>query len=178
LPEPQHPAPPAEIEVRDYRDSDYRACRGLWVELTEHHRRLYDDPTIGGDDPGAGLDGYLATPQRVASWVAEVSGRVAGLTGLFDHGSSGEVEPVVVTEAMRGAGIGRALIGRAVDEAARRDWEYVAIRPVARNASAIRAFHASGFQALGGHIDLTMDLKPRRHRWLGSVEVHGVDFGY
>lgn len=169
---------PADVVVRGYRDEDYPACRSLWVELTEHHRRIYDDATIGGEDPGAGLDRYLATPERVASWVAEAAGRVVGLTGLFDHGSSGEVEPVVVTESLRGAGIGRQLLDRVVEEATRRQHEYLAIRPVARNAAAIRRFHAAGFQTLGGHVDLTMDLAPRRHRWLSSVQLHGLDFKY
>ncbi|HZT64790.1 MAG TPA: GNAT family N-acetyltransferase [Acidimicrobiales bacterium] len=175
---PQHDDPSTDVDVRDYRDGDYQACRHLWVELTEHHRRLFDDPTIGGEDPGAGLDRYLADPERAASWVAEVAGEVVGLTGLLHHGSSGEVEPVVVAEARRGGGIGRALIARVVDEAVSRGYEYLAIRPVARNASAIRAFHSTGFRTLGGHVDLTMDLKPRRHRPLGSVGLHGVELQY
>ncbi len=27
---------------------------GLWAELTEYHRGIYGDPSIGGDNPGAG----------------------------------------------------------------------------------------------------------------------------
>jgi len=80
------------IIVRDYADGDYGACRSLWAELTEYHRGIYGDPTIGGDDPGAGFDGYLASPQRAASWVAETDGRVVGLTGLFDRGTCGDKE--------------------------------------------------------------------------------------
>jgi hypothetical protein len=40
------------------------------VKLTGHHRQIYDDPSIGRDDPGTGFDAYLATPERIASWVA------------------------------------------------------------------------------------------------------------
>jgi hypothetical protein len=29
------------------------------VELTDHHRWIYHDPSIGGDDPGTGFDDYL-----------------------------------------------------------------------------------------------------------------------
>jgi hypothetical protein len=64
-------------------------------------------PSISGDDPGAGFDGYLATPQRIGSWVAGSRGRIVGLTGLLDQGTSAEVEPVVVTGAARDQGIGR-----------------------------------------------------------------------
>src|SRR5215469_12905733 len=172
-----HPDPSLVI-VRDYADSDYGACRSLWAELTEHHRRIYGDSTIGGDDPGAGFDGYLATSQRTGSWVAEVQGSVVGLTGLLDRGTSGEVEPVVVTETARGQGIGRMLISRVVDEARAREYEYLAIRPVARNVDAVRSFHAAGFRALGGHIDLTMDLTERRLEWLPGASLHGREFDY
>lgn len=167
-----------QVTVREYSTDDYAACRGLWAELTEHHRRIYGDPSIGGDDPGMGFDDYVANPERVTSWVAEVDGRVMGLTGLLDHGDSGEVEPVVVTQPLRGSGVGRQLIQRVVDEAAERGYEYLAIRPVARNADAIDMFHGAGFRTLGGHVDLTMDLAPRRHEWLHGARLHGRDFDY
>jgi GNAT superfamily N-acetyltransferase len=110
--------------------------------------------------------------------VAESHGRVAGLTGLFDRGTSGEVEPVVVAEAARDQGLGRMLISRVVDEARARGYEYLTIRPVARNVAAVRRFHAAGFRTLGGHIDLTMDLAARRHEWLPGASLHGLDFHY
>src|ERR1700757_14335 len=103
------PGSPAtsEIIVRDYAESDYGACRSLWAELTEYHRGIYGDPSIGGDDPGAGFDDYLAEPHRIGSWVAESRGLVIGLTGLLDRGPSAEVEPVVVAESARHRGVGR-----------------------------------------------------------------------
>jgi GNAT superfamily N-acetyltransferase len=164
--------------IRDYAESDYPRCRSLWAELTEYHRRIYGDPSIGGDDPGAGFDGYLTTPQRAGFWVAELRGEIVGMTGLFDRGANGEVEPVVVTEAARDKGIGHLLINKAVDEALARGYEYLAIRPVARNLAAIRRFHAAGFRTLGGHVDLTMDLAPRRHGWATGATLHGLDFKY
>jgi GNAT superfamily N-acetyltransferase len=166
------------VDVRGYAPTDYAACRMLWAELTEHHRRIYEDPAIGGNDPGGAFDGYLAVPERVASWVADLDGRVVGLTGLFDRGTSGEVEPVVVTERLRSRGVGRLLIGRVVAEAVARGYAYLAIRPVARNVGAIRSFHDAGFQTLGGHVDLTMDLADRRHSWLEGARLHGLDFRY
>lgn len=167
-----------DITVREYADRDYDACRRLWVELTEHHRRIYGDQTIGGHDPGAGFDAYLEVPERAASWVAVIDGNIVGLTGLFDHGMSGEVEPVVVTAARRRQGIGRSLVERVVAEASRRGYEYLAIRPVARNVGAIQNFYDFGFRTLGGHVDLTMDLRDRRHRWIDGVDLHGLHFYY
>jgi hypothetical protein len=49
---------------------------------------------------------------------------------------------------------------------------------VARNVAAIRRFHAAGFRNLGGHVDLTMDLAPRRHECLPGASLNGLDFGY
>lgn len=167
-----------DVQVRPYGSGDSAACRSLWVELTERHRQIYEDTSIGGDDPGAGFDAYLALPGRLASWVAVNRGSVVGLTGLLDHGSSGEVEPVVVTEGFRGRGVGRLLIDVVVAEALSRGYEYLAIRPVARNVDAMQRFHTLGFRTLGGHIDLTMDLAERRHRWLSGAQLHGLDFHY
>jgi len=179
VPRQPHDQPTAsEVAVRDYADRDYAAGRSLWAELTVYHRSIYGDPSIGGDDPGAGFDDYLAEPCRTGSWVAESRGRVIGLTGLLDRGASGEVEPVVVAEAARSHGVGRLLIGRVVEEARARGYEYLAIRPVARNVTAVRRFHAAGFTALGGHVDLTMDLGPRRLEWLPGAGLHGLEFDY
>lgn len=164
--------------IREYEPSDYAAGRSLWAELTEHHRRIYGDPTIGGDDPGAAFDEYLAAPERVGSWVADQGGRVVGLTGLLDRGRSGEVEPVVVTQSLRSRGLGRLLIDQVVVEATTRGYEYLAIRPVARNVSAIRGFYGAGFRTLGGHVELTMDLAARRHGWLEGASLHGLEFRY
>lgn len=93
--EPTSSGATPDVVVRDFAPADRAACRLLWVELTEHHRRIYEDPSIGGDDPGTGLDDHLALPERLVSWVADLDGRVVGLTGLLDRGAGGEVEPVV-----------------------------------------------------------------------------------
>jgi len=57
----------AGLVIRDYKPGDYTACRALWEELTVHHREIYGDPRIGRDDPGQGVDAYLANPLRRAS---------------------------------------------------------------------------------------------------------------
>jgi GNAT superfamily N-acetyltransferase len=166
------------LSLREYRSEDYPACRSLWVELTEHHRRLYEDPSIGGDDPGHGFEDYLKLANRVGTWVAELDEAIVGLAGLLDHGNSGEVEPVVVTTTQRGQGVGRALIDCVARVADARGYEYLTVRPVARNVAAIHNFYNAGFQTLGGHVDLTMDLAERRHRWLDGQRLHELDFRY
>jgi hypothetical protein len=59
---------------------------------------LSSEPTpsiTGGEDPGRAFDAYLAMSRRVASWAADLHGRSVG---PFDRGTSGAVEPVVVTD--------------------------------------------------------------------------------
>jgi len=102
-----------KVSIREYRESDFSACRLLWEELTEHHRDIYQEPAIGGDDPGGGFETYMAEPRRRGTWVAEVEGRVVGLTGLLvQWEEEGEVEPVVVSSSHRDRGIGSMLVER------------------------------------------------------------------
>ncbi|HXW34813.1 MAG TPA: GNAT family N-acetyltransferase [Acidimicrobiales bacterium] len=169
---------PSKALIRSYTDSDRDAARRLWSELTEHHRQLYQDPELGGPSPGLEFDNYLLREERVATWVAVLDDEVVGLAGLLDHGDSGEVEPVITAEPVRRKGIGRDLLGTAIEEARRRHFLYLAIRPVARNVDAISAFHAEGFRTLGGHLDLTLDLAVRKHQWHHGATLHGLDFDY
>ena len=59
------------------------------------------DPSIGGDDPGRGIEPYLSNPKRRRSWVAEVGGRIVAFAGLRVHGEEGEIEPIAVSPLYR-----------------------------------------------------------------------------
>jgi GNAT superfamily N-acetyltransferase len=133
------------VSVRSYRDADREACRALWVELTDWHRELYAAPEIGGEDPGAAFDEHLERVGPENLWVAEADGRAVGLSGLIRGGEDLELEPVVVSAGYRGRGIGRALVEVVLAAAGERG---VVVRPVGRNAEAIRFFHALGFDVL------------------------------
>ena len=47
------------ITIRKYRDRDLEGCKMLWRQLTQHHRDIYSDQSIGGDDPGIYFERYL-----------------------------------------------------------------------------------------------------------------------
>jgi GNAT superfamily N-acetyltransferase len=143
--------------IRPYSPDDLAAGRRLWAELTAHHREIYLDPTIGGDDPGAYFDTYLQSPGLVGPWVAVVDGEVVGLTGLLPHWGDWQIEPVVVAASHRARGIGRALVDRAIAEARAAGARDITVRPVARNVEAIAFFVRAGFTMLG-QIDLSLDL--------------------
>ena len=164
--------------IRPYQPDDFAACRALWAELTQRHRDIYADPTIGGDDPGAYFDTYLTTPGLRGPWVAVVDGTVIGLTGLLPHWGELEIEPVVVTAGLRSQGIGAALVAHAVEHARESGAADVTVRPVARNAEAIHFFVRQGFTMLG-QIDLSLDLTGRwAEQQRPSVELHGHCISY
>ena len=166
-----------DLTIRGYSGADYDACRTLWVELTEQHRRIYEAPSIGGDDPGAGWDELLANPTLAQCWVGLVEGEIVALTGLLVDGSEGEIEPLVVTERLRGHAIGRRMVEHVAAEARRRRLTHLNVRAVARNADAIRAYHRYGFETLG-YVEMFMDLRDAPRVWVDGIELHGVRFSY
>jgi N-acetylglutamate synthase-like GNAT family acetyltransferase len=167
-----------DFTIRPYASSDLEPCRALWAELTQHHRDIYGDPTIGGETPGLHFDPHLARvgPERI--WVAEQDGRIVGLTGLIVEGQEGELEPLVVALASRRQGIGRALASHVIQEASKLKVRTLSVRPVARNADAITFFYDAGFGVLG-HIELFMDLgEGTAGTWRSGPELLGRAFKY
>ena len=160
------------MTIRPYDEQDAAACRGLWDELTRWHRALYDDTSIGGDDPGSGFDGY---PARARLWVAERRGAVVGVVGLVMHGRQAEIEPIVVSFDARGQGIGRSLVETAVDAARTTGAVQVKASPVARNALGLRFFHRLGFDSLG-HVDVLLDLERPKEYWTARETLAGREF--
>jgi N-acetylglutamate synthase-like GNAT family acetyltransferase len=160
--------------IRPYAEGDLHACRGLWEELTEHHREIYGDPTIDGPDPGRQFDDHLARlgPGRI--WVAEDNGVVCGLVGLVASpgDEEAEIEPVIVTRSRRDGGVGTELLAAATGEARRLGVRFLNIRPVARNAGAISLFARAGFR-LVGRVELFQELAPSDRSWSASFNLDG-----
>lgn len=168
----------SKVTIRPYQRSDLERCRALWIDLTQHHREIYDDASIGGDAPGLYFDEHLARvgPERI--WVAEHENEVIGLVGLMLDAEEAEVEPVVVASSHRGRGVGLALVGRAVEEARVLGVRYLSVKPVARNLHAISFFYDAGFQKLG-EIEMFMDLRASAPgRWKSGLQLFGHTFEY
>jgi N-acetylglutamate synthase-like GNAT family acetyltransferase len=152
------------VTIRRYEEQDSAACRSLWAELARWHRALYDDPSLGGDDPGSGFDRYREDFAEARLWVAERKGSIVGLLGLIIRGKQAEVEPVVVSFDVRGQGIGRSLVETAVEAAQAEGVRQIKVSPVARNGTALRFFHGLGFDTLG-HVDLLLDFERPKGYW-------------
>jgi len=164
--------------IRSYRKSDLDACRKLWAELTLWHRRIYDDTTIGGSDPGSHFDAYIGKNGTGRIWVALVDNVVVGMAGLISGDEGLELEPLIVNEEYRRRGIGQMLSKKVIQAAINDSARTVSVRPVARNDPAIRFFHARGFDTLG-HIEMFIDLTPAaRQKWKEKLRIAGRNFRF
>ena len=162
------------VTVRRYQPEDLEQCRFLWTDLTEWHRQLYADDSIGGVNPGSGFDAHLAEvgPERI--FVAELDGRLVGLAGMIVRGRKVELEPLSVRAGCRGAGIGRRLAEEVVAAARKEGAEQIVVRPTGRNGDAIRIFHSLGFDVVT-RVELTYDLGSG-DRWRKGEELAGRTF--
>lgn len=150
-----------DITIRQYESADLAGCRALWAEMVQQHRDIYDDSSIGGDDPGLEFDEHLRKvgPERI--WVALAESEVVGFTSLIASGEEAEIEPLVVSSRHRGQGIGHRLVEHATTEAENLGVLCLSVKPVARNERVIAFFYDAGFKTLG-HIQM--------FRWLGPSD--------
>ena len=166
------------IIIREYQDSDLEICKLLWRELTQHHRDIYSDQSIGGDDPGSYFERYLEKTNLIGPWIVEENSTILGMAGLLMHEGEAEIEPIIIRSEFRSHGVGTLLIERLKTEARTRGVEFLSIRPVARNMEAIKCFHRAGFSILG-HIDMFLDLTEESDQsWKDGITIHGYAFRY
>jgi len=148
------------VTIRPYRPADHGACRGLWGQLVDHRNRLYGHRPAE-PDPSAGFEEYLTQLNLSGMWVAEDGTEgVVGFVGLMIEGRAGEVNPIVVTSARRGRGIGRAMLAKVVEEARRRGLAELSVAPPTRDRSALRALHTAGFATVSS-VTVSYDLRGR-----------------
>lgn len=167
-----------DVAIRQYEPADLGTCRSLWAEMTQYHRDIYDDPSIGGDDPGLEFDKHLDKVGRQRVWVAKVGAEIVGLTSLIQDGEEAEIEPVVVSSGHRGEGIGQSLVKHAIAEARILGILCLSVKPVARNEEAISFFYGAGFRTLG-HIQLFMWLgPPMPGQWKQGPVLFGKSLDY
>lgn len=166
------------VIIREYQDRDKMECRALWLELTEYHREIYHDSSIGGTDPGRHFDDHLARVGSHRVWVADQNEKIIGMIGLLDGDAGVEIEPLVVKHEFRRRGIGNKLLQFGIQKAKKLGFKNLSIKPVVRNEDAIKAFYKLGFQNLG-HIELFIDLIPEKGRaWKSNMNLFGLNFKY
>ncbi|MFH1862093.1 MAG: GNAT family N-acetyltransferase [bacterium] len=167
-----------DLIIRHYNPSDLPRCRELWTELVQRHRDLYDDPSIGGEQPGLEFDSHLERLTADRIWVAELGGKVIGLFGLIVTAQEAELEPLIVKSEHRGKGIGRAMLKRAVEEAKHLRVQILCAKPVVRNVEVIALAYSAGFDKIG-QVQLFMELtKEPICEWKSGLQLWEYEFDY
>jgi len=167
-----------DVKIRNYKESDNALCQKMWIELTEYHQEIYDDPSIGGENPSQVFNEHLEKYGEENIWVAEVDKIIVGLVGLIVRGKEAEVEPIIISTSYRKMGIGKKLLRFIINHASEKEIKYLSIRPVARNKNAMKIFYEMGFNIIG-HIELFMNLKEKESKkWKTGIEIHDIPFEY
>ena len=161
--------------IRKYLPTDRESCRSLWKELTEWHRQIYKDPSIGGAHPEEYFDRHLAKVGADHLWVSVIDSRVVGLVGLIVNEEEAEIEPLIVSQPYRHRGIGRRLIEKVISEARKLGIIILSIKPVARNVEAISFLHKQGFKNVG-HIELFIDFSGQQ--WKKGLKLFNRQFNF
>ena len=161
--------------IRHYQKDDREQCCSLWRELTEWHRQIYQDQTIGGERPEDYFDKHLAKVGSERLLVAIDDSRVVGFVGLIVEGNEAEIEPLIVCKAYRGKGIGKQLIETVTSEARKIGVRLLNVRPVARNMKTIKFLYKQGFKNLG-YVELFMDFSD--YVWKQGPEIFGCKFNF
>ena len=166
------------MKIRNYTLADLDVCRSLWAEMVQQHRDIYDDQSIGGDDPGLEFDKHLERVGPGSIRIAEIEGDVIGFTSLIIKDQEAEIEPIIVAHKHRGKGVGKGLIKYAIEEAKKLNVLCLYVRPVARNKDAISFFYDCGFRTIG-HIQQFIWLgESAPNAWKDGLDIFGKTFKY
>jgi GNAT superfamily N-acetyltransferase len=87
--------------------------------------------------------------QRDGMWLATVNGRVEGaivIDGIHARGAGAHLRWFILSEGLRGRGIGRLLIGKAVDFCRRKDYSNVYLWTFEGLNAARRLYEQAGFE--------------------------------
>jgi GNAT superfamily N-acetyltransferase len=145
--------PMSDVTVRMAAPADWAAVAGLLVELGRGVAAgTADDPTHRQS-----FAGHLRQLGNV-TLVAEIDGEVVGVVDmeyhqrLGDHRPQARVNDVVVTERVRGAGIGSALLGRAEELARKRGCFRMALVTASWREASIAFYRREGWQDYGAWV--------------------------
>jgi GNAT superfamily N-acetyltransferase len=139
---------PDYVVRNDVREGDGQA-------IVDLHARLYraeygmDERFVAG--VAAAVDAALANgwPEGGGAWLVERDGEFAGSVGLTDEGQgTGRIRWVLLAPELRGLGLGRRLVGAAVERARELGMHRVELDTFSALGNAARIYRELGFRVV------------------------------
>jgi ribosomal protein S18 acetylase RimI-like enzyme len=143
-------APPGDLIVRrSLEPGDLGAIAGF-------HGRLYaSEYGVDGTFEGGVLGGLATAGERgfprdgEGIWIVELDGILSGVVGLTNEGDGeARLRWVLLAPELRGRGIGRTLIGEALDLARRSGYERVTLETFSELRAAAAIYRSHGFEVV------------------------------
>lgn len=163
---------PAAVRIRnDLRNGDLD-------RIVAHHATIYEreyglDPTfaegVAATVSSAGARGFPNDRERL--WIVEADGQHAGSIAITDEGERrAALRWVLLDRELRGGGLGRRLVGEAMEFAEETGFDMVFLDTFSELRTAAHLYRAHGFELLGE------DTKPRWGRDSISYQHYEVTF--
>ncbi len=151
-----------DIDVEAGSVDDVDDLAELWISMVEHHRQL-----VGHELPvRAAAQSWAVCGAEYRRWLQEATGvlfiarlsgssepvgylvcRLTACGATFDLGPiRGDVDALVVSDRVRGAGIGKALLATCRAELQRHGCSYWSVGVVEANSAAVRLYERVGFR--------------------------------
>jgi ribosomal protein S18 acetylase RimI-like enzyme len=136
------------IRIREMERGDLVRVNELLCSLAEF---TSGDENLEEETVKRTFSSLQAQPDLYCNFVAENEGRVAGVLtmivyrSLFHSGGTALINELVVDQDLRSRGIGRALVDRAVREAAEAGMDEIEVGTEVQNNAALRFYRGCGF---------------------------------
>ncbi len=137
-----------DLQIRPCQMHDLPVVRELLQQLGEV---AHEGSRLKLDHIQKLFEEMAAQPDIYLNLVAVAEGQVTGFISLifyktlWHHGGTALINELVVQRELRGAGIGRALIGRAIAEAHTRGMDEIEVGTEEDNHRALGFYHRCGF---------------------------------
>ena len=134
---------------RELRPGDAEAIVAMHERLypVEHQRNEVFVAQVAESVANAVARGW---PEGGGVWIVERDGKMAGSVALTDEGDGiGKLRWVLVSPDLRGAGIGRRLVGEAVDRARELGMRRLELDTFSALRAAARIYRDVGFRVVG-----------------------------
>jgi ribosomal protein S18 acetylase RimI-like enzyme len=153
----------AAFEIRPARAEDADALAPVWLSMAGQHEAYSPQEWVLIDDRGEAAERWktffresVGKEETIALVAAGAAGRpvgylLGGMTGappVLAVQRRGQVRGMCVAESWRGRGVGRALLGRAIEEMRARGAANVSLSVASANEAGVRFYRSMGLEVV------------------------------